>query len=214
MEHSPSWEANLSQLVEKFPAFYGTRRYITAVRSDSHLSLSWISSIPFIPSHPTSWKIRLNIILPSTPGSSKWSISLRLPHQNHVHNPTLPHMCYMPGPTHYSRFDHPTIVGEEYRSLSSSLCSFLHSPVTSSLSGPNILLGTLFSKALNLRPSFNVSDQVSHPYKTTNKIIVLCVLIFILLDSELEDKSCCIKRKQAFPDVSLLWLTLLRLLNF
>jgi hypothetical protein len=29
-------------------------------------------------------------------------------------------------------------LGEEYRTLSSSLCSFLHSPVTSSLLGPNI----------------------------------------------------------------------------
>jgi hypothetical protein len=29
----------------------------------------------------------------------------------------------------------------ECRSLSSSLCRFLHSPVTSSLLGPNILLG-------------------------------------------------------------------------
>jgi len=28
-----------------------------------------------------------------------------------------------------------TILGEKYRSLSSSLCSFLHSPITSSLSG-------------------------------------------------------------------------------
>jgi len=33
-----------------------------------------------------------------------------------------------------------TILGEEYRSLNSSLCCFLHSPVTSSLLGPNILL--------------------------------------------------------------------------
>jgi hypothetical protein len=33
-----------------------------------------------------------------------------------------------------------TILGEEYRSLSSSLSSFLHSPVTPSLLGPNILL--------------------------------------------------------------------------
>jgi len=31
-----------------------------------------------------------------------------------------------------------SILGEQYRSLSSSLCSFLHSPVTSSLLGPNI----------------------------------------------------------------------------
>ena len=38
-----------------------------------------------------------------------------------------------------------TILGEEYRSLSSSLCNFLHSPVTPSLLGPNILLNTLFS---------------------------------------------------------------------
>jgi hypothetical protein len=37
------------------------------------------------------------------------------------------------------------ILGEDYKWRSSSLCSFLHSPVTSSLFGPNILLSTLFS---------------------------------------------------------------------
>jgi len=36
-------------------------------------------------------------------------------------------------------------LGEQYRSLSSSLCSFLHFPITSSLLGQNILLSTLFS---------------------------------------------------------------------
>ena len=60
-----------------------------------------------------------------------------------------------------------TILGEAYRSFSSSLCSFLHSPVTSALLGPNILLNTLFSNTLSLRSSVNVHDQVSHPYKTT-----------------------------------------------
>jgi hypothetical protein len=34
-----------SQLVEKFPAFYGTRRFITAITSFPHLSLSWARSI-------------------------------------------------------------------------------------------------------------------------------------------------------------------------
>jgi hypothetical protein len=33
----------------------------------------------------------------------------------------------------------PNIFGEEYKSFSSSLCSFPHPPVASSLFGPNIL---------------------------------------------------------------------------
>ena len=36
-------------------------------------------------------KIRINIIFPSTPGSSKWPLSFRFPHQNSVCNSTLPH---------------------------------------------------------------------------------------------------------------------------
>jgi len=64
------------------------------------------------------------------------------------------------------------VLNEQYRSLSFSVFSFLHSPVTSSLLGPNILLNTLFSNTLSLCSSLNVSDQVSHPYKTPGKIIV------------------------------------------
>jgi len=44
-----------SQLVKKFPAFYGTRRYITAFTSARHISLSWASSIQSMPPYPTSW---------------------------------------------------------------------------------------------------------------------------------------------------------------
>ena len=77
-----------------------------------------------------------------------------------------------------------TILGEEYRSLSSSLRSFLHSTVLFSLLGPNILPSTLFSNTLSRRSSLNVRDQVSHPYKTTDKIIVLCLLSFVVLDSK------------------------------
>ena len=45
-----------SQLVKKFPLFYGARRFITAFTSARHLSLSWASSIQSIPSRPTSWR--------------------------------------------------------------------------------------------------------------------------------------------------------------
>jgi hypothetical protein len=44
------------------------------------------------------------------------------------------------------------------------LCIFLHSPVTSSLLGSNILLRTLFSNTLSLCSSLSVRDQVAHPY--------------------------------------------------
>ena len=40
------------QLVKKFPAFDGTRRFITALTSVRHLSLSWASPIQSIYPHP------------------------------------------------------------------------------------------------------------------------------------------------------------------
>ena len=56
MEKSPSWEANGPQMVKKFPAFYGTRRFITAFTNARYLSLSWASSVQSISPHPTSWR--------------------------------------------------------------------------------------------------------------------------------------------------------------
>ena len=43
-----------SQLVKKFPAFYGTRRFITAFTSARHLSITRASSVQSTPTHPTS----------------------------------------------------------------------------------------------------------------------------------------------------------------
>jgi hypothetical protein len=44
------------QLVKKFPAFHGTRRFITALTSVLHVSLSWASPIQSTYPHPTSWR--------------------------------------------------------------------------------------------------------------------------------------------------------------
>ena len=90
------------------------------------------------------------------------------------------------------------IFGDEYRAWSSSLCSLLHSPVTSPLLGPNIL-NTLFSKTLSLHSILSVGDQVSHPHKTTEKIIFLYILSCIFLDSKLEDKIFYHPMKASIP---------------
>ena len=44
------------QLDKKFPAFHGTRRFIAALTSVRHLSLSWASPIQSIYPHPASWR--------------------------------------------------------------------------------------------------------------------------------------------------------------
>ena len=44
------------QLVKKFPAFHGSRWFITALTSVRHLSLSRASPIQSIYPHPTSWR--------------------------------------------------------------------------------------------------------------------------------------------------------------
>jgi len=89
-----------------------------------------------------------------------------------------------------------TILGQQNRSLSSSLCSFLISPVPSFLSSPNTLLNTLFSITLGVCYSLSVSDQVLHLYKTKGKIIVPYILFFKFLDSKLEDKDSALNESK------------------
>ena len=45
-----------SQLIKKFSAFYGTRKFTTAFTRARHLSLTWASSIQSIPPNSTSWR--------------------------------------------------------------------------------------------------------------------------------------------------------------
>ena len=131
------------QLVKKFPAFHGTRRFITALTSVRHLSLSWANPIQSTFPHPTSWRsililsthLRLgfrSVLLPSGFPTK----TLYTPLSSPIRATCPTHLILL-------HFITRTILGEQYKSFSSSLCSLLHSPVTSSLLGPNILINNI-----------------------------------------------------------------------
>ena len=133
MEHSPSWEANrfsasqeISRILRNPKVHYYVHKCPPPVPILSQLD-------PVHTPHPTSW--RSNVILSS-------HLRLGLPSCSFLQvSPTktlytsrlssISAKC----PAHLILLDliTQTILGEQCRSLSSSICSFLHSPLTSSL---------------------------------------------------------------------------------
>ena len=137
------------QLVKKFPAFHGTRRFITALTSVRHLSLSWASPIQSIYSHPTSCRsililsTYLRLRLPSSLFPSGFPTkNLYTPLSSPIRSTCPAHLILLD-------FITRTILGEQYKSFSSSLCNLLHSSVTSSLLGPNNLRINYWLKSLS-----------------------------------------------------------------
>jgi hypothetical protein len=147
MKHSLSWEANGSS---KFPAFYGTRRFITSSTSARHLSLTLSKIDPAHASASHLLKTPFNIILPPTPVFQIVSFPQVSPPKRCINLSCLPHVLHA-SPISFYLIWSPKYLVRHTEHKAPRYCSLLHSPVTSPFLGPNIFLSILQYKKSNIQ---------------------------------------------------------------
>jgi len=154
MQYSPSWEANVSSLDQKFFASCGI--VFAKIR---HLHLPWVRLFQFTPPHPVLMlSSHLGLVL------SRVFFPLCSPAMTlyAIYFPYVTCLIFSSiiwSPTHYLARSGLQIKSPPLITKS------LPGPVASSLWGPNIFLDTVFSNTLSLCSPLTVWSQVSHPYK-------------------------------------------------
>jgi len=107
-----SWESNSSSASWKIPSLL----WNTKLHDHVHRSSPLVPVMSHMnPAHTISscfFKIQPNVILPFTPGFSKWLLPFRLCDQNFLRIYHVSHACYMSCPSPLPWFGHPKIFGE------------------------------------------------------------------------------------------------------
>ena len=129
MVQSPSWEANWFAASQEIPRI--SRNPKVHYRTHKRPPPVHILGQPNPVHIPTSHLLEIhpNIIHPSTPRSPQCSLSLLFPHQEPIHPLYSLIRASCPVQLILLDFITRTILGEEYKSFSFSLCNLLHSPL-------------------------------------------------------------------------------------
>ena len=174
------WDANSALYSRKIPRILRNPKVHYRLHNPPPVQIqSQINPVPALASHFS--KINFNVILPSTPISSKWSFPFTFPLQNAVCASSLPNSCHMHRPSHSYWPDNPIT-----RNLTLPIMPFPTAPVTSSLLRRTYLLQypvlvhpqSMFFPECE-RPSFTpIQNNTTHTSLTSVKSVTNVAWIY------------------------------------
>jgi len=177
MEQSPSWGAKSHSANQEIPHLLQNQKVLCHVHKKLPpvLILSQMNAVHTFANYFP--KIYSNIVFPSMPRYSTWSLPFRFSDENFVRISQFSHACYILCPLHPPWLHHPNIYLVKCTSYEAPHYAAFSSLMTLPPSYV-ILLRIPFSNTFNLYSSLSARDLVWCSNETTGKIVVLHILNF------------------------------------